>query len=160
MGSGGSTHSVGDFRRGVRRDRIDFLVVHRLAKTGSGGSLDNGKAPVAALMNPTLHEGYIFFVARRGVFQGKSELEGNHVHAGLRISFLHQVGGKLGQPFGFQRRPESDLILERDQSFAVEAGDARSRTGVESREGGRIAGKYGGRPETVGNKVGARHLAR
>jgi len=151
-GSGGGVEGFGDFGVGVGRGIVDLLFVEGLAEARSGGALDEYKRPLIAMMEPGLHEGDELLLGSCALFQGEGELENEDVKTGLRIAFLDEVGGEIGQAFGFPGGPEGEFVREGDGLVAEGGNSGFGKRAIEAGEGGRIAGEDGGAPLVEGRK--------
>jgi hypothetical protein len=154
VGSGGGAKGGGDFGVGISRGRIDFFALEGLAEAGGGTALNVHERPAIASMEPALDEGDEFLFGGGALFQGEGELEDEEVEIRLGIAFLDEVGGKIGEPFGFPGGPEGEFIGKGD-GFVVESREVRrGRRAVEAGEGGGVAGEDGSAPLVEGRKVG------
>jgi hypothetical protein len=141
-----------DLRSGIGGRVVDFLSFEGLAEAGGAGALDDYKRPLIAVMEPGLHEGDELLLGGCALFQGEGELESEDVKTGLGIAFLDEVGGEIGQAFGFPGGPEGEFVREGD-GLVAEGGNAGfGKRGIEAGEGGRVTGKHGGAPLVEGRK--------
>jgi len=146
VGRGGGVKGFGDFGAGVDGGIVDFLFVEGLAETGGAGALDEYKRPLIAMMEPGLHEGDELLLGSCVLFQDEGELENEDVEIGLRIAFLDEFGGEIGQALGFPRGPEGEFVREGDGLVAEGGNSGFGKRTIEVGEGGRIAREDGGAP--------------
>ena len=130
----------------IERRVIDFLAIERLAKTGGGSALDDHERPAVILTQPALDNGDEFFLGGGILLERQGELEHQEMEVGLRLTFLNEISGKIGEAFRFPGRPEGQFVGE-GNGLAVKAGKLRfGGLTVKMCESGKIAGKDGGAP--------------
>jgi hypothetical protein len=150
--------TLGDFGARVSRWIVDLLLVERLTKARGGGALDDDNGPMIAFLMPALNESDEFLWRRRTGLEMQRDLQNEEMEIRLRLAFFNEIGGKIGEAFGFQGRPEGELVGQREGlfvhpgdigfgGFAVKAGKrggiTRKDRSTPLREGGK---RGGGRP--------------
>lgn len=140
------TQSLGDFGVCIPRWVVDLLLVERLTKARGGGALDHNNGPMIAFLVPALNECDEFLLRRGAGPEVQRNLHHEEVQVRLGLAFLNEIGGKIGETFGFQGRPEGELVGQREGLF-VHSGDVRFRGfAVEVSEGRGVTGKNGSTP--------------